>query len=325
MCKKDLLKYWGFKDEIITEKENIEYATERETHIWTINKKYILKASKNEKEVINNILIAKLLNKAQIPTQRVIDTLGGQSYVNVDGKYYSLFQKIQGEVLKNYFDGDFVSRSNYIGKALAELHIGLNNITEEVKEKINLLDNDLMGELSGWVKDELNKYINQRSLGDEELKTFKECIIEVENIFPQVYKKLPRQIIHRDFHGENIIFEGDKLIGYIDFDLSQINARLFDICYLLTGSLASIFDKVEMRGEWIKFAKEIIRGYESISKLTKDEVKSIKYMMYSIEMMMIAYFARDGYKEIANYNVRMVNYLSELWNKGVFLDNGIGY
>lgn len=321
MYKKDLLKNWGFNDEITIEKENIEYSTKRETHIWTINKKYILKASTNEREIINNILVVNLLNKVQIPTQRVIDTLIGQNYIKINGKYYALFLKIQGEVLKNYFEGDFISRSKCMGKALAELHIGLNKITEEEKEKINILDNDLICELFGWVDDELDKYLNISSLDDKELKTFKECIIEVKNNFPKVYKNLPRQVIHRDFHGENMIFEGDKLVGYIDFDLSQVNARLFDICYLLTGSLASIFNEIEMRDKWIKLARGIISGYESVSNLTEDEVISIKYMMYSIEMIMIAYFAKDGYEELANYNIRIVNYLSELWDKGIVLDN----
>lgn len=321
MFNRDLLKNWGLTDEVTIEEENIEYSTEREAHIWTINKRYILKATTNEKEAINNILMAKLLHKAQIATQRVIDTLDGNSYIKVNDKYYSLFLKIQGKVLKNYFDGDYISRSKYIGESLAELHIGLNKITEEVKEKIDLFNNDLIKELSGWVKDELDKYLNSCSLGDEEIKTFKECIDETINDFPIIYYKLPRQVIHRDFHGENMIFEGDNLVGYIDFDLSQINARVFDICYLLTSSLASIFDKDEMRDKWIKFAKGIFSGYESVSKLTENEVVSIKYMMYSIEVIMIAFFARDGYNELANCNIKMVNYLSELWGKSVVLED----
>ena len=36
---------------------------------------------------------------------------------------------------------------------------------------------------------------------------------------------------------EGLFFEGD-FSGYIDFDLSQRNIRIFDICYFLTGLLA---------------------------------------------------------------------------------------
>lgn len=316
---KEILKYWGFDNKAVIEEEDIQYATEREIHIWTINKKYILKSSSNKQEVINNILVAKLLNKAMIPTQKVIDTLDGQGYKKVNERYYSVVEKIEGTVLKDYFEGDFISRASYIGEILAKLHIGLKSITKEAKEKINLIDNNLMNELSGQVKNELDNYSSHTDISGEKFKDFHQCIEEVETNFPEIYKKLPRQVIHRDFQGENLIFKDDKLVGYIDFDLSQINVRLFDICYILTGSLASVFDKVETRGKWPPFAIEIINGYQNITKLSDDEIEGIKYMVYSIEMIMVAYFVKDGYRDIADCNIEMVNYLRNLWENEDFL------
>ena len=84
MRKKEILKHWGFDDEVIIEKVNIEYESEREDHVWTINTEYILKKSKNEEEANNNIYMAKLLNSVNIPTQKVIDTLDGENYFVAD-------------------------------------------------------------------------------------------------------------------------------------------------------------------------------------------------------------------------------------------------
>ncbi|MGL5414154.1 MAG: phosphotransferase [Clostridium sp.] len=309
MGEKEVLKYWGFDDKVSIEKMNIDYETERKEHIWTINRKYILKMSKNKEETINNIYMSKLLNRVNISTQEVIETIEGESYSVIEDKYYTLFKKIEGTVLKNYFEGDFIKRGNSIGKALGNLHDGLYKITDEVKEKIAVFDNDLIAELKGWVIEEIDKYLEKSMLDKKEVNAFKKCINQLLDEFSIIYFKLPRQIIHRDFHGENIIFKDDDSIGFIDFDLSQINARLFDICYLCTGSLATIFDNFEMRGKWIEFATAVIKGYESVNKLTVDEIKAIKYMMISIEMIMIAYFAREGYYDIVNINIKMVNYL----------------
>ena len=66
-------------------------------------------------------------------------------------------------------------------------------------------------------------------------------------ILKRITKKLPRQIIHRDFHGQNIIFNNGRLDGYTDFDLNEKNARLYDLCYLCTGALASGFDNLSKR------------------------------------------------------------------------------
>lgn len=312
MRERDVLKHWGFDDKVIIEKVNIEYEAEREEHVWTINREYILKVTRNEVETINNMYMIKLLNSVNIPTQEVINTVEGDNYFYVEGKYYTLLKKIEGTVLKNYFEGDFIKRGNYIGKALGKLHNGLYEITNEIKGKISVFDNDLIWELNGWVIDEIEKYVEKSDIDKNEITIFKECINMVLDEFPAIYNKLPRQVIHRDFHGENIIFKGEDIIGFIDFDLSQINARLFDICYLCTGSLATIFDNFEMRAKWVQFAKAVVKGYESINKLTYDEVNSMKYMMLSIEMVMVAYFAREGYYDIANMNIKMANYLSEV-------------
>lgn len=324
MREKEVLKRWGFDDKVSIEKMNIEYETEREEHVWTINREYILKATKNKLETINNIYMSKLLNSVNIATQEVINTVNGESYFVVEDKYYTLFKKIEGTVLKNYFEGDFIKRGNCIGKSLGSLHIGLYKITNEIKEKTTVFDNDLIAELNGWVIEEIDNYIEKFTLDKNEVNILKKCINQLLDEFPTIYYRLPRQVIHRDFHGENIIFKDEDIIGFIDFDLSQINTRIFDICYLCTGSLATIFDDFEMRAKWIEFAIAFIQGYESVNKLTSDEIEAMKYMMISLEMIMIAYFAREGYYDIASMNIKMVNYLSELWqNNGLRLKTNI--
>ena len=51
--------------------------------------------------------------------------------------------------------------------------------------------------------------------------------------FGDFYKELPRQIIHRDPNPSNIILTKDKW-GFIDFELREENAQIFDPCYILS-------------------------------------------------------------------------------------------
>ena len=39
-------------------------------------------------------------------------------------------------------------------------------------------------------------------------------------------------------HFGNFLFQEGSFSGYIDFDLSQKNIRIFDLCYFLAGLLA---------------------------------------------------------------------------------------
>ena len=58
------------------------------------------------------------------------------------------------------------------------------------------------------------------------------------SLLEAVYPSLPKQLIHRDVHFGNFLFFEGSLSGYIDFDLSQRNIRIFDLCYFLSGLLA---------------------------------------------------------------------------------------
>lgn len=103
--------------------------------------------------------------------------------------------------------------------------------------------------------------------------------------------------------GNFLFFEGE-LSGYIDFDLSQRNIRIFDICYFLTGLLAEETENTYTKTEWIANVKSVVAGYESIISLSATEKDAIPCVMESIEILFAAYYismkdmkrANDAYK-----------------------------
>ena len=311
---KSVLSLWEFNDDLNIIEENIEYETERKPHIWTVNKDYILKMTNTESEMKNNIHLINMLSKGNIPSQRIVPSLDGKEYICVENRFYALFTKIKGTVLKDYFEGDYLNRGFYLGKCISNLHNALQNITENLNEGTSLWNNNMIDELNGWVSYEIDKYIPSCTLAKEDIELFNTIYAEVKNNFENLYSKLPRQAIHRDMHGENVIFKDAEIVGYIDFDLSQINARIYDICYLCTGSLSTIFNDVYKRDIWIGFAENVIKGYDSISTLTDEERHSMKYMFYLIELIMIAYFAQNNYSDIADTNIKMINWISLVWD-----------
>ena len=86
------------------------------------------------------------------------------------------------------------------------------------------------------------------------------------------------------------MFLDGNFSGYIDFDLSQKNIRIFDICYFLTGLLAEETSEPLIPKEWIEIVKAVISGYESISKLSEPEKDAIPCVMECIEILFVAYF-----------------------------------
>ena len=65
--------------------------------------------------------------------------------------------------------------------------------------------------------------------------------------------------------------------------------------------------------KWPAFARKVILGYKSIVEMNIDEEKSIKSMLYMIQLIMMKYFIKNNYEYIADVNIKMINYISEVW------------
>lgn len=298
--------------EVKIEAEAITYETNRQPHIWTVNDDYLLKMSENVEELKQHIRLSKLLKDVDLNTQTLIQTVNHEDYVMMDQHYFILVEKIKGEVLTDYFSSDEAVIGYEIGNSLGKLHNGLKDITKKLAD---LWDNDMFKELSGWVSQEFETYLKSASLSNSELNQLKDIKDRCLIAFETDYELLPRQVIHRDFHGGNLIFNEQEVVGYIDFDLTQINARLFDLCYVGTGSLASIFQDEDKRHRWVDFFKHVIKGYDDRATLKIEEKQMMKQMMIAIDLIMVAFFTRDGYIKLADSNALMINWIESTWEE----------
>ena len=124
-----------------------------------------------------------------------------------------------------------------------------------------------------------------------------------------LYPKLPRQIIHRDPNPGNIICAEDRW-GFIDFDLSERNARIYDPCYAATAVLSECFGKDNEN--WLKIFRNIICGYDSVVHLTQEERRAIPYVLLANQLVCVAWFSeQDKYAEIYETNKQMTRWLME--------------
>lgn len=109
-----------------------------------------------------------------------------------------------------------------------------------------------------------------------------------------IYAELPVQLIHRDIHFGNFLFADGSFSGYIDFDLSQRNIRVFDICYFLLG-LLSRQEELEITEEkWLEYLRDVFQGYERVLTLSQTEKRAVPYVMECIELLFTAYFEGVG-------------------------------
>lgn len=268
-------------------------------NVWGVDDKFILKASINLSGLKQHILISKDLHEAGFDGPIPIETTNNKEYIEYQNIYFMLSRKIEGKSLTSKEVYEDLNKDRYLGEIIGQLHL----ILEKYDKELICNEPDIKNVTSGAhedIKNIMNLPIDFYKKYDEE--------------FGKLYPYLNKHIIHRDPNPSNIIMRDDKLVSFIDFELSERNLRIFDPCYAATSILSETFpEKTSKELEvWFIIFKEIIEGYDSVCNLTKEEKQAIPYVIYSIQIVCIDYFSKfNKYKNLADINIKMLKFLYE--------------
>ena len=235
------------------------------------NTNYLLR-SKNKKFILT--IFEKRVSQNEIPFfMKLMDQLNDSKIncpkpqKNKNGRYL-IRMKNKTACIVSFLEGKDKKLLNFkncydIGKMIAEMHLST--------KKINLSRKNSMGikyltPLLNSIKFKSKKYVNLEKF----LKTnFKDIKIR----WP---KKLPSGIIHGDLFVDNIFFKNNKLSGIIDFYFAANDFFMYEIAICIN---ALCFDK--KKSEFLinkKKVKNLIKGYESIKKISIKEKKSLNIL-----------------------------------------------
>ena len=221
-----------------------------------------------------------------------------------DGQLYLVLTKrLQGERIKavNMYEGDYKGKARFVGEIIGQLSLALAKVDAVVND-VNIYDN-----VKNWALPKAKDLLNiPENFWKDAMESFE-----------TLYSTLPKQIIHRDPNPSNIIMAEDTW-GFIDFDLSERNIRIFDPCYAATGILSESFDEnnQEKLAQWIEIYKNIIYGYDSVAKLSDNEVKAIPYVILSNQLICCAWLSeQEKYKNIFQVNKKMTKWIYENFDK----------
>lgn len=295
-----ILIHWNLENETITDIYNKNTDTKNENAFY-VGKNYVVKFSADLGRINKSINISNQLFTVGLPCAKVLKTTDGKDYIQYGELFFIVTEKLNGTQLKCkdiYTDAQIAFQ---IGENIAKLHSALKTFDDTEFEKVNICKNVLNSALP--------KVREIMQLPDE----FTDDYIKS---FESIYKQLPTQIIHRDINPSNMIFDNGEFKGFIDFDLSEVNIRIFDICYCATAIWSETFVDENVDNEiWLEIFNNIVKGYNNISPLTNEEKSALKYVVYSIQIICIAYFSKfDKYETLTKINVDMLNYLVHNYN-----------
>ena len=226
------------------------------------NKKFILTIF--EKRVLKNEIpffmkLMDKLNYSKINCPKPLRTINGNYLIKLKNKTACIVSFLEGKDkeklnIKNCFE---------IGKIIARMHL--------VTKKIKIFRKNSMG-----IKnlDPLLKSIKFKSNKSNNLKKF--LVNNLKNIKKNWPKKLPNGIIHGDLFIDNIFFKKNKISGIIDFYFAGNDFFMYEIAICIN---ALCFDKKKSKFKINKQKiKNLIKGYESIRKISLKEKKSLNIL-----------------------------------------------
>lgn len=268
-------------------------------NVWKVGNDYILKTGDREK-LMKNLKISKALHKQGFVSSLPVPTKTGDEYL--DGKeLFILTQGLKGSPLpkSDRFGDHRIQFGEKYGRSIARLHKALKAVQKDMSlDEVNLYKN-----VTDWALPNVKRQNMQWSLGLDD--SFFDDYIKS---FGKLYDKLPKQLIHRDTNPSNILFEDGEVRGFVDFDLSEVNVRLWDVCYCATGILCESSD--EAYEKWLDILGGILHGYDLEGELTLEEKQAVFYVICSIQMICVAFFESvDEYKELAKTNRRMLQFI----------------
>ena len=291
-----LLTNWGLENEVVTD-IIYEGTGNRSDNAFYVGEEYVIKFSTNLGKITNNISVSKALDKVGLLVALPVKTLSGEEYVADGELVFCLYKRLIGKQMSpsKLNAGDYAYKARFIGEIVGWLDKALEGV-EVLTEDPNMYESVI-----NWAIPQLKDKMN---LSTDFIKGY-------EKNFGVLYSQLPKQIIHRDPNPGNIILAEDKW-GFIDFELSERNVRIFDPCYAATAILSETHapgDTQRMK-EWVDTYKDIIWGYDAVVKLTKEEKEALPYVVISNQFLALAWFAgQEKYKEIYEINRRMTEWI----------------
>jgi len=219
-----LLKNWEINTESEDQSISVVIETKKVNHTWSIGDRFILKTGKSISDLRTHIIISKVLSELGIETTYPILTKDGKDYIIQEDRYYILTNKVDGRFLSNAerYRGNRFDIGRKYGESIGKLH----RVLKEQADNIIIDDTNLIKIALEWALPETKKVMEQWdcSLPEEFYDDYTQSL-------SKYYHQIPRQIIHRDLNPSNILFKDGEVTGFIDFDISERNIRIFDICY----------------------------------------------------------------------------------------------
>jgi len=233
---------------------------------------------RSKEYVLFEVDVLHYFREHKYPCAMPLRNIHGSFVGNFKGKYYSIFEYVEGEHIKKPNNKQKIQMVRY----LAILH----KISEGYKPRY-----------SDFRESHDQKYCIVTAKKEFKRFKFKKIAKERMDFLLKQLKSLkfpnsiPKGVVHCDYDISNIKFKGNKVAGILDFDDACYTHLIYDVaslvyywCWIREGKLN--FDK----------AKFLLNNYDKYRKLSEVEKEHIFDALKLISLTYMSWFFYEKYK-----------------------------
>lgn len=282
-----VLKHWGMEEAHLQDVLVSGTGAQRE-NLTAVGDAYFLKRTADRRKLENDLALSRALAALGLLSPVSVPTLAGEEYLREGAYCYTLTERLPGRAVTalELLEPENARRE---GEAIAGLHRALRDIDASVEE------DDLLSTLKSWAVPAAKDALGLTNGWCEGY------LAELESL----WQELPRQLIHRDLCPGNLVRHGEAW-GFLDFELSQRNIRIYDVVYAAGAVLSETF--AAHKEAWLGCWKGLMEGYSP----TEAERRAAPLVLLGSQLVCVAWFAeQEKYRELFETNKRMTRWILE--------------
>jgi Ser/Thr protein kinase RdoA (MazF antagonist) len=246
---------------------------------------FVLKRNPNWAEPDAAARVLQELAVRGLPVPAPIPARDGAVVVTDGDASVCVSRHLPGEEVSDHYGEGAEARAAAFGEGIARLHRALAACEVVGPSRTFGLAAELRGPIQKLLRSEAAE-----GLWPAVESLYGELLTELEAVEPQ----LPAQIIHRDAHPGNLLFDGERVCGYLDFDLVVRCVRVYDLAYCSTAMLSGGFGDPGRRRQWLVLVGELARGYERVVPLMAVERSALCPVQVFVQLDVAAFHTNRG-------------------------------
>lgn len=246
-------------------------------------KKYVLK------EQFGHLLKAEhavlfCLDAQKMPVAVPVATAGGRYHATFGKRFYCLYPFLPGDVVSDYFTAGAEKRAYLFGKAIGKLHLALRNCRHPAFPVVEW----------GAMAPDLADLPEQFKSAQLDCQHLEGAIARFAAEYAPLAESLPRHLTHGDLHPGNMLFQGETVTGYFDFEIVAHRPRIYDPVYCAAAMFLFAFPDPGKSELWLDLLPALLKGYSSAGKLTENERRAVFPVMLASFLSMISVHCQNG-------------------------------